>query len=115
LVTVHLKVLAPGCREAIAEVRDAGVVIVAATPATWDQAPDPETTAVAFKLVELAQTVWSVPALTGNGALEVMETSSEREQVPRVMVQRKTLVAEVLKPVTCVFCKFGFTMVPAPA
>jgi hypothetical protein len=76
---------------------------------------DPPVAAVAAKVVELLQMVWSIPAfgVIGFASTSMLTSSKEGVQTPFEIVHLNTLVP-VDNPETDVFARLAFAKVPVP-
>ena len=76
---------------------------------------DPPVAAVAAKVVELLQIVWSIPALgvIGFASTSMLTSSKEGVQTPFEIVHLKVL-GPVDNPETEVFARFALAKVPVP-
>jgi hypothetical protein len=91
-------------------------VVIAPAPLCIVHIPVPTRAVLPARVkVEVAHWVWSVPAAaTVTAASFVSDTSSFVEQVPFVIVQRRTVVLPAVTPVTVVVLSDASVIVPGP-
>ena len=89
--------------------------VFAKVPVPETTLQDPPVAAVAAKVVELLQIVWSIPefGVIGFASTSMLTSSNEGVQTPFEIVHLKVLVP-VDNPDTEVFARFAFANVPVP-
>ncbi|MBL0336114.1 MAG: hypothetical protein IPP73_12630 [Chitinophagaceae bacterium] len=115
MIVQRRTVVCPAVTPVTVEVGEAEVVMEPA-PLCIVHTPVPDTAVLPARVnVLVAHCAWSVPAAaTVTATSLVRDTSSKLEQLPLVIVQRRTVVCPAVTPVTVEVGEAGVVMEPAP-